>query len=146
MPGLVATDFAEHARGSTGPVPPGPIGSPMKPQTSEDVATIVAESSLHVFLSLIVSIYLLVDTVRVNRMLMSLVPWNRREQVAAVSEEIHRQACVRVGDGLVLADEAAQLAGELHGPRGDDRVVLGRHRLARARHEGRGQKQRSNRR
>jgi NAD(P)-dependent dehydrogenase (short-subunit alcohol dehydrogenase family) len=44
MPGLVATDFAAHARGSTGSVPPpGPIGSPMKPQTAEEVATIVAD-------------------------------------------------------------------------------------------------------
>ncbi len=44
MPGLVSTDFARHARGSTGPVPPpGPIGSPMKPQTPEDVAAIVAD-------------------------------------------------------------------------------------------------------
>jgi short-subunit dehydrogenase len=43
MPGLVATDFARHARGSTGPIPPGPIGSPMQPQTPEAVATIVAD-------------------------------------------------------------------------------------------------------
>jgi short-subunit dehydrogenase len=44
MPGLVATDFAAHARGSTGSVPPpGPIGSPMKPQTAEEVATVVAD-------------------------------------------------------------------------------------------------------
>jgi short-subunit dehydrogenase len=43
MPGLVATDFARHALGSTGPVPPGAIGSPMKPQTAEEVATIVAD-------------------------------------------------------------------------------------------------------
>jgi len=43
MPGLVATDFAAHALGSTGPVPPGPIGSPMKPQTAEEVAIIVAD-------------------------------------------------------------------------------------------------------
>jgi len=43
MPGLVATEFARHARGSTGPVPPGAIGSPMKPQTAEDVATMVAD-------------------------------------------------------------------------------------------------------
>ena len=42
MPGLVATDFAAHARGSTGPVPPGAVGSPMKPQTAEDVAAAVA--------------------------------------------------------------------------------------------------------
>ncbi|HEY3162250.1 MAG TPA: SDR family oxidoreductase [Vicinamibacterales bacterium] len=43
MPGLVATDFARNARGSTGPIPPGAIGSPMKPQTAEDVATVVAD-------------------------------------------------------------------------------------------------------
>jgi short-subunit dehydrogenase len=43
MPGLVATEFASHARGSTGPIPAGPIGSPMKPQTAADVATIVAD-------------------------------------------------------------------------------------------------------
>ena len=42
MPGLVATDFAKHSRGSTGPMPPGPIGSPMKPQTPEEIAVIVA--------------------------------------------------------------------------------------------------------
>ena len=43
MPGLVATDFARHARGSTGSVPPGAIGSPLKPQTAEEVAVIVAD-------------------------------------------------------------------------------------------------------
>jgi len=43
MPGLVATDFAMHARGSTGPVPPGPIGSPMKPQTAQDIALVIAD-------------------------------------------------------------------------------------------------------
>ena len=43
MPGLVATEFARYARGSTGPVPPGAIGSPMKPQTAEEVAVIVAD-------------------------------------------------------------------------------------------------------
>jgi short-subunit dehydrogenase len=43
MPGLVATEFAKHARGSTGPIPPGAIGSPMKPQTAEEVARIVAD-------------------------------------------------------------------------------------------------------
>ena len=42
MPGLVATDFAQHARGSTGPIPPGPIGSAMKPQRPEEIALIVA--------------------------------------------------------------------------------------------------------
>jgi short-subunit dehydrogenase len=43
MPGLVTTEFARHARASTGPIPPGAIGSPMKPQTAEEVATIVAD-------------------------------------------------------------------------------------------------------
>jgi short-subunit dehydrogenase len=43
MPGLVATEFARHALGSTGPMPPGAAGSPMKPQTAEEVASIVAD-------------------------------------------------------------------------------------------------------
>lgn len=43
MPGLVTTEFARHARGSTGPIPPGAIGSPMKPQTAEEVAAVVAD-------------------------------------------------------------------------------------------------------
>jgi short-subunit dehydrogenase len=43
MPGLVTTEFARHARGSTGPTPPGAIGSPMRPQTAEEVAAIVAD-------------------------------------------------------------------------------------------------------
>jgi short-subunit dehydrogenase len=43
MPGLVSTDFAKHARGSTGPVPPGAVGSPMKPQAPEDVAVVIAD-------------------------------------------------------------------------------------------------------
>jgi len=42
MPGLVATEFARHARGSTGPIPPGAAGSSMKPQTVDEVAVIVA--------------------------------------------------------------------------------------------------------
>ena len=43
IPNLVATEFAKHARGTTGPLPPGGIGSPMKPQTAEEVAAIVAD-------------------------------------------------------------------------------------------------------
>ena len=44
MPGMVTTDFARHATGSTGAVPPaGPVGSSMTPQTPEEVATIVAD-------------------------------------------------------------------------------------------------------
>jgi len=43
MPGLVTTDFARHARGSVSATPAGPVGSPMKPQTPEEVATIVAD-------------------------------------------------------------------------------------------------------
>lgn len=43
MPGLVTTAFAAHARGSTGPMPPGPLGTPMKPQTPDEVAAVVAD-------------------------------------------------------------------------------------------------------
>ena len=43
MPGLVTTDFAKNARGSTGPAPAAAIGSPMKPQSPEEVAVIVAD-------------------------------------------------------------------------------------------------------
>jgi short-subunit dehydrogenase len=43
MPGLVSTDFAKNARGSTGPMPAAAIGSPMKPQTPEEVAAIIAD-------------------------------------------------------------------------------------------------------
>jgi short-subunit dehydrogenase len=43
MPGLVTTEFARYARGSTGPIPPGAIGSPMQTQTAEEVAAIVAD-------------------------------------------------------------------------------------------------------
>jgi len=43
MPGLVATDFARHAIGSTGVIPTGPIGSPMATQSPHEVATIVAD-------------------------------------------------------------------------------------------------------
>jgi NAD(P)-dependent dehydrogenase (short-subunit alcohol dehydrogenase family) len=43
MPGLVNTEFARHATGSTGPAPAGPTASPMKPQSPEEVATIVAD-------------------------------------------------------------------------------------------------------
>ena len=44
MPGLVATEFARYARGSTGPIPPGAAGSSMKPQTADEVAVIVADT------------------------------------------------------------------------------------------------------
>jgi len=43
MPGLVTTDFAKNARGSAGPMPAAAIGSPMKPQSAEEVAGIVAD-------------------------------------------------------------------------------------------------------
>jgi len=43
MPGLVTTDFAKNARGSTGATPAAAIGSPMKPQTAEEVAAVVAD-------------------------------------------------------------------------------------------------------
>ena len=40
MPSVVSTDFPKHARGSTNP---GPSASPMKPQTPEEVAAIIAD-------------------------------------------------------------------------------------------------------
>jgi short-subunit dehydrogenase len=43
MPGLVTTEFAAHALWSTGAMPPGPAGTPMTPQTPEQVATVVAD-------------------------------------------------------------------------------------------------------
>jgi short-subunit dehydrogenase len=43
MPGLVTTEFARYARGSTGAIPPGGIGSPMQSQTAEEVAAVVAD-------------------------------------------------------------------------------------------------------
>ena len=41
MPSVVSTDFPKNARGSTGPVA---SSSPMKPQTPEEVAAIIAET------------------------------------------------------------------------------------------------------
>src|SRR5678815_1329330 len=43
MPGLVTVSYARYARGSTGPIPPGAIGSPMQSQTAEEVAAIVVD-------------------------------------------------------------------------------------------------------
>lgn len=43
MPGLVTTDFAKNARGSTGPAPAAAIGSPMQPQSPEEIAVIVGD-------------------------------------------------------------------------------------------------------
>jgi short-subunit dehydrogenase len=47
IPNLVTTEFAQHARGSTGPMPVSGIGSPMKPQSAEEVAVIVADVLEH---------------------------------------------------------------------------------------------------
>jgi hypothetical protein len=47
MPGLVSTEFAKHALASTGPIPPGAIGSPMKPQSAEEIASVVADLIEH---------------------------------------------------------------------------------------------------
>jgi predicted PurR-regulated permease PerM len=63
------------------------IGSPAM---AIHIATGVFEVVLGVFLSLIVSIYLLLDADRVNHFLMSFVPRDRRDDVFAVSEEIQR--------------------------------------------------------
>ena len=41
MPGIVATDFARNARGSSGPMP-APSATAMQPQTADDVAWVIA--------------------------------------------------------------------------------------------------------
>ena len=47
MPGIVSTGFARNARGATaGPIPV-PQGSPMRPQTAEDVAAAIARLIEH---------------------------------------------------------------------------------------------------
>ena len=53
-------------------------------------AVVIAELALNVFLALIVSVYLLVDSQRVTQMLIGLVPRDRRARVAEVSAEVHR--------------------------------------------------------
>lgn len=91
-----------------GPGPYNLFGTPVEPrQVSIDLfdslrqyvgtpgaaihaATVVFEFVLKAFLSLIVSIYLLIDSERVNSLLMRLVPEDRRGAVLKVSEEIHR--------------------------------------------------------
>ncbi len=53
-------------------------------------AAVIAELALNVFLALIVSVYLLADSQRVTRLLIGLVPQDRRVRVAEVSAEVHR--------------------------------------------------------
>jgi predicted PurR-regulated permease PerM len=53
-------------------------------------AVVIAELALNVFLALIVSVYLLADSQRVTRLLIGLVPQDRRARVAEVSAEVHR--------------------------------------------------------
>jgi short-subunit dehydrogenase len=48
MPGVVATEFARNAIGSTGAIPaPAPGVTPMQPQTAEEVARVIAEVVEH---------------------------------------------------------------------------------------------------
>ena len=60
------------------------------PTTAIHVASAFAEFFLSAFLALIVSIYLLLDSERVSHVFFRLVPPDRRLEVKAVSEEIHR--------------------------------------------------------
>jgi short-subunit dehydrogenase len=46
MPGIVSTDFARNARGTGVPVAP-PAGGPMRPQTAEEVAEVIARVIAH---------------------------------------------------------------------------------------------------
>ena len=60
------------------------------PTTALHVASALGEFFLSAFLALIVSIYLLLDTERVSKVLIRLIPRDRRTEVLDVSEEIHR--------------------------------------------------------
>lgn len=60
------------------------------PSTAIHLASRVGEFLLGVFLALIVSIYLLLDSARFTHMVFRLIPPERRPEFRAVSEEIHR--------------------------------------------------------
>lgn len=77
----------------------GSLGSP---RNALHIAAVVFEFLLQASLSLVVSIYLLADTVRVNGLLMRLVPEDRRVEVIRVSEEIHRTLALYLRRQMLL--------------------------------------------
>jgi predicted PurR-regulated permease PerM len=72
------------------------------PGAAFHVATSIFEFLLQAFLSLIVSIYLLLDSDRVNGLLMGLVPADRQDEVARVSEEVHRTLALYLRRQMLL--------------------------------------------
>jgi len=60
------------------------------PTTALHLASMFVDFLLNLFLVLIVSIYLLLDAERITSLFFRLVPPDRRPEVRAVSEEIHR--------------------------------------------------------
>lgn len=60
------------------------------PTAAIHIATALVDFVLNAFLALIVSIYLLLDSARVNRVLFHFIPEDRRLEVVEVSEAIHR--------------------------------------------------------
>jgi predicted PurR-regulated permease PerM len=75
----IATALIETIRGALG-----------TPAAALRIVTTLAALALNVFLSLIVSIYLIADSRRMTDILMRLTPHDRRDEVKEVSEEIHR--------------------------------------------------------
>jgi predicted PurR-regulated permease PerM len=65
----------------------GAVGTP---GAALRIVTTAFELTLNVFLSLIVSIYLIADSRRMTDVLLRLTPHDRRGEVKEVSEEIHR--------------------------------------------------------
>jgi predicted PurR-regulated permease PerM len=78
-PQFIASDLVDSVRST--------LGTPM---TALHLATSFVDFLLATFLTLIVSIYLLVDSRYINRMLIQLVPVPLRPEVVEVSGEIHR--------------------------------------------------------
>ncbi len=64
----------------------GAVGSP---ENALRVLSSIAELTLNAFLTLVVSIYVLADSVNVRRAVMSLVPRRRRPEIDSASKEIH---------------------------------------------------------
>lgn len=78
-PRQVAFDLIDSARANLG-----------TPTNALHFASIIADLALNVFLTIIVALYLLLDTARIESYLLGFVPEPRRATVRAASSEIHR--------------------------------------------------------
>lgn len=78
-PNQIAVDLVDSLRGTVG-----------TPSQAIHVASRFVEFLLATFLSLVVSVYFLIDSNRITRLLIGLVPPRNRGQVVEVSEEVHR--------------------------------------------------------